>query len=62
MDEYQHSNHHHHHHKEDGASRFKHKSLAAIKMRKQMAKILKMALLVIAVLMGLGVLLAYTIG
>lgn len=30
--------HTHHHHKEDGASRFKHKSLAAIRKRKQMAK------------------------
>jgi|GEM_PF-4633590 hypothetical protein len=54
--------HTHHHHKEDGASRFKHKSLAAIRKRKQMAKILKMALLVIAVLMGIVVLLAYTVG
>ena len=54
--------HTHHHHKEDGASRFKHKSLAAIRKRKQMAKNLKMALLVIAVLMGIVVLLAYTVG
>ena len=54
--------HTHHHHKEDGASRFKHKSLSAIRKRKQMAKILKMALLVIAVLMGIVVLLAYTVG
>ena len=30
--------HTHHHHKEDGASRFKHKSLAAIRKRKQMEK------------------------
>ena len=55
-------NHHHHHHRKDDASLFKQKSLAAIKRRKQIEKVLKIATMVLAVVMAILVFLAYTIG
>ena len=54
--------HHHHHHKKDGASRFKQKSLAAIERRKLIEKVLKIAVVVLAILMAIAVVLVYTIG
>ena len=54
--------HHHHHHKKDGATRFKQKSLAAIERRKLIEKVLKIAVVVLAILMAIAVMLAYTIG
>ena len=60
MSEQQH--HHHHHHKKDGASIFKQKSLAAIERRKLFEKILKISVMVLAVIMAILVVLAYTIG
>lgn len=60
--EEQHHHHHHHHHKKDGATIFKQKSLAAIERRKLIEKVLKIAVLVLAILMAIAVMLAYTIG
>lgn len=60
--EEQQHHHHHHHHKKDGASRFKQKSLAAIERRKLIEKVLKIAVVVLAIFMAIAVLLAYTIG
>ena len=54
--------HHHHHHKRDGASRFKQKSLNAIKRNRLIEKWLKILLCVIAVVMAILVVLAYLIG
>ncbi|MBQ8158205.1 MAG: hypothetical protein IJ081_04210 [Prevotella sp.] len=54
--------HHHHHHKMDSASKFKRESLLAIERRKQIAKWGKRILVVIAIIMGLVVAAAYTIG
>lgn len=53
---------HHHHHKQDGASIFKQKSLAAIERRKLFEKILKISVAALAVIMAILVVLAYTIG
>ena len=47
--------HHHHHHKKDGASLFKQRSLKAIETRKKIEKFLKIALVALAILMGLAV-------
>ena len=58
----EHSHHHHHHHKKDGSSLFKQKSLAAIQRRKVLEKIIKISLVVLAILMAIAVVLAYTIG
>jgi len=58
----EHTHHHHHHHKKDGSSLFKQKSLAAIKRRKLFEKIIKVSLIVLAILMAIAVVLAYTIG
>lgn len=55
------SEHKHHHHK-DSASLFKEKSLAAIQRRKTIGRVLKMSIIVIAVIMAILVMLAYTIG
>jgi len=60
--EEQQHHHHHHHHKKDGASRFKQKSLAAIERRKLIEKVLKIAVVVLAILMAIAVVLVYTIG
>ncbi len=54
--------HHHHHHKMDSASKFKGDSLKAIEQRKLIAKWGKIVLLCIAILMGIAVMAAYTIG
>lgn len=58
----QHTHHHHHHHKKDGPSLFKQKSLAAIQRRKLIEKVLKIGMMVLAVIMAILVVLAYTIG
>ena len=58
----EHAHHHHHHHKKDGSSLFKQKSLAAIQRRKVLEKIIKISLIVLAILMAIAVVLAYTIG
>lgn len=58
----EHNHHHHHHHRKDDASLFKQKSLAAIKRRKLIEKVLKIATIVLAVVMAILVFLAYTIG
>ena len=58
----EHTHHHHHHHKKDGSSEFKQKSLAAIQRRKVLEKIIKISLVVLAILMAIAVVLAYTIG
>ena len=54
--------HHHHHHEMDSASKFKRDSLKAIEQRKIIAKWGKIALLCIAFLMGIAVIVAYTVG
>ena len=53
--------HHHHHHKQDGASLFKQRSLASIKRKKIIEKVLKIALIIIALIMAIAVVLVYTI-
>ena len=55
MAEEQHHHHHHHHHKKDGASLFKQRSLQAIETRKKVEKFLKIALVALAIFMGLAV-------
>lgn len=59
MAEQQH--HHHHHHKPDSATLFKRKSLAWIKRRKVIERVLKKALFVIAVIMVIAVIVVYTL-
>lgn len=54
-----HEHHHHHHHKKDGASKFKQKSLAAIQRRKQIEKILKIGMIVVAIIMAFAVIIVY---
>jgi cell division protein FtsL len=54
--------HHHHHHKKDGSSLFKQRSLANIRRKKIIEKVLKIALMVIAVLMACAVVFVYTVG
>lgn len=50
------SEHHHHHtHHRDSASEFKRKSLDSIEFRKKFEKWLKIALVVIAIIMAVGV-------
>ena len=61
MTEQQH-HHHHHRHKKDGATLFKERTLNSIVFRKRLEKVLKIVLIVLAVIMGLGVIAAYTIG
>ena len=56
------SEHHHHHHKKDGASLFKQRSLAYIQRKKVIEKVLKIALIIIALLMFLAVIFVYTLG
>ena len=60
--EQEHHHHHHHHHKKDGASLFKERSLANIRRKKLIEKVLKIALIIIAILMALAVVFVYTIG
>ena len=54
--------HHHHHHDKDSASILKHKSIKAIARRKMLEKWLKITLIVMAIVMGIAVVAAYTIG
>ena len=61
MAEQEHQHHHHHHHK-DGSTNFKRKSLRAIERRKMFERVLKIVVMVIAVLMVVAAILAYTIG
>lgn len=51
------SHHHHHHYREDDSAIFKQKSLNAIERRKRLKKITFIALVVIAILLGLAVIL-----
>ena len=61
--EHQHHHHHHHrHHKEDSATKFKRKSLKAIERQKKIKKWLFRGLCLVAILMGVLVVLAYTVG
>ncbi len=53
---------HHHHHKRDGASRFKERSLKQIAMNQLIEKWLKIAMIVVAVIMGGLVVAAYLFG
>jgi cell division protein FtsL len=53
---------HHHHHKKDGSSLFKQKSLAAIQRKKLFEKVLKIAMVILAIIMAIAVVLVYTIG
>ena len=57
----QHHHNHHHHHR-DGASKFKHDSLLATKRRKIITEWLWRGLVCLAIIMGLAVIVAYTIG
>ena len=56
-----HHHHHHHHHKMDGASKFKRESLLAIERRKFITKWLFRFLCAVAVIMGILVIIAYTV-
>ena len=51
----EHHHHHHHHHKKDVASLFKHLSWQAIETRKKVEKFFKIALVALAIFMGLAV-------
>lgn len=62
MAEEQKHHHHHSHHKEDDATRFKRKSLASIKRWKIIRKWAFRALCLLAFIMGVAVVLVYTIG
>ena len=53
---------HKHHQNRDEASIFKHKSIKAIRRRKLIEKWLKITLVVMAIIMGIAVVAAYTIG
>lgn len=55
-----HHHHHHHHHKMDGASKFKRNSLLAIERRKKIAKYGLRAGYILAIIMVLAVIIAYT--
>ncbi len=57
-----HHHQHHHHHHMDNASRFMYHNLRMIELRKMAAKIGLRLLLGIAIIMGILVILAYTIG
>jgi hypothetical protein len=54
--------HHHHHHRKDSATRFKEKSLRAIEFRRLFEKYLKIAVVILAIVMVVLVILAYTLG
>jgi hypothetical protein len=60
--EQQHHEHHHHHHHRDGASKFKRDSLMAIKRRKIIGEWLWKITVGLAIIMGIAVIAAYTIG
>ena len=52
----------HSHHHRDGSSSFKRRSLASIQRKKIMEKILKIALVIVAIIMAIAVVVVYTIG
>mgnify|MGYP006873119151 CR=1 FL=1 len=54
--------HHHHSHKMDAASKFKRQQLKSIELRKKTEKYLFRGLCILAVIMAILVVLAYTIG
>ena len=54
--------HHHHHHKKDGASLFKQRSLASIRRKKIIEKVLKISMIILAIIMAIAVMVVYTIG
>ena len=54
--------HHHHHHRKDSATIFKEKSLRSIELRRLLEKWLKIAVIVLAIVMVILLILAYTIG
>jgi len=60
MAEQQH--HHHHHHKKDSATIFKERSLRAIELRRLFEKWLKIIVMLLALVMVILVVLAYTLG
>jgi len=53
--------HHKHHHKQDGASRWKHKSLLSIQRRKTFLNWLYWSLIVLAVILFIAVIVVYSI-
>ena len=53
--------HNHHHHRKDSASIFKERTLKWIAFRKIFERVLKIALIVIAILMAIAVVVVYTI-
>lgn len=53
--------HHHHHHKPDAASLFKRRSLASLERRKTIEKVLKIALITIAVLLAIATVIVYKV-
>ena len=57
----EHHHHHYHHHKKDGASLFKQKSLTGIQRRKLIEKVLKIAMIILAIIMAIAVVLVYTV-
>ena len=57
----EHKHHHHHHHRDD-ASLFKERSLRDIRLKRLAEKWIKIGLVVFAAVMGILVILAYTIG
>lgn len=59
---YEHKKRYPHHHKKDGASIFKQKSLAAIKRKKVIEKVLKIGMVVLAIIMAVAVVYVYTYG
>ncbi len=58
----EHHHHHHHYHRSDAATKFKYKSLKAMRRKKMLTKMAFRILCGIAVIMGILVILAYTIG
>ncbi len=54
--------HHHHHRHRDEASLFKERSLRSIRLRRLLDKWMKIGMLVVAVIMCILLVLAYTIG
>ena len=54
--------HHHHHHRKDSATLFKERSLRAIEFRKRFEKYLKLFVVLLAIVMIVLVVLAYTFG
>lgn len=62
MAEEHHHHHHHHHHRMDAGNRFKMDSLRSIERNKKIVKILKRVMIALTIILGIAVVLAYTIG